>query len=64
MIMNVLVNWGVLETLYVQNDENFLLEDNDTELVQLFSLLFRVLVFLRMSQATHMCSDVHIVLEL
>ena len=37
MIMHVLVNWGVLETLYVQNEEDFLLEGDDTELVQLFA---------------------------
>ena len=38
----------------VLNEEDFLLEDEDTEMVKLFSLLFRVLVFLRMSQTTHM----------
>ncbi len=52
MIMYVLVNWGVLEALYIQNEEDFLLDGEEQSLVQVFSLLFRVQVFLRLSKGT------------
>jgi hypothetical protein len=52
MIMYVLVNWGVLEALYIQNEEDFLLDGEEQSLVQVFSLLFRVQVFLRLSKDT------------
>jgi hypothetical protein len=64
MIMHVLVNWGVLQALYIQKGEDFSLEDDEKALVQLFSILFRVHIFLRISQATHLCSGVSILLEL
>jgi len=64
MIMHVLVNWGVLEALCIQQNEDFLLEGDEKALVQLFSILFRVHIFLRISQCTHMCSGVRILLEL
>jgi hypothetical protein len=80
MIMHVLVNWGVLQALYIQNSEDFSLEDD--ERVQLFrilfrvqlfrilffvtalQILFRVQIFLRISQTTHLCDGVCILLEL
>ena len=64
MIMHVLVNWGVLQALYIQKGEDVTLEDDEKSLVQLFSILFRVHIFLRISQATHLCSGVRILLEL
>jgi hypothetical protein len=64
MIMYVLVNWGVLQALYIQKGEDFSLEDDEKSLVHLFSILFRVHIFLRISQTTHLCSGVCILLEL
>ena len=40
------------------------LDGEEKTLVQLFSLLFRVQVFLRLSEVTHSCSGVCVVLEL
>ena len=52
MIMHVLVNWGVLQALYIQKGEDFSLEYDEKSLVKLFNILFRVNIFLRISQDT------------
>jgi hypothetical protein len=50
--------------LYIQKGEDFSLEYDEKSLVKLFNILFRVNIFLRISQDTHLCSDVRILLEL
>jgi hypothetical protein len=64
MLMQVLTNWSVLTLMYNTSGNENPLEDHFAVILQVFSICFRVLVFLRLSQGTHSCNTVRVVAEL
>ena len=64
MLMQLLTNWSALTLMYTVGDRGNPLEDEFSVILQVFSICFRVLVFLRLSQGTHSCNTVRVVAEL
>ena len=64
ILMKLLTNWSVLTLMYTAGDRGNPLEDEFSVILQVFSIYFRVLVFLRLSQGTHSCNTVRVVAEL
>ena len=64
MLMQLLTNWSSLTLMYTAGDRGNPLEDEFSVILQVFSICFRVLVFLRLSQGTHSCNTVRVVAEL
>ena len=64
MLMQLLTNWSALTLMYTAGGSSNPLEEDFSVILQVFSMCFRVLVFLRLSQGTHHSNTVRVVAEL